>query len=133
MRADQAVSLRIHSGVPIVDVIGEWMPGVADAVAKLVGNLTDTGHYDIVLNVTGSFWKGISPLGPLALLGQSVRSHCGYIDVVGTRDQVNELIRSSVERVFRLSVCEETAIGRIKKMPILAAGEGCTARVADRL
>ena len=129
MSGEQTVKLRIHSGVPIVDVFGEWLPAVTDAVSDMVRNLTESGHYDIVLNVQRAAISGAAPFASLARLAQSVRSHCGYIDVVGTRDQINELIRSSVEKAFRLSVCEETAIGRIKKMPVLSAGEGCAARV----
>src|SRR5690349_141490 len=102
MSVEQAVKLRVHSGVPIVDVFGEWLPTVTDSVCALLRSLAESGHYDIVLNVQRAALTGMAPFAPLAQLAQSVRSHCGYIDVVGTREQVNELIRSSMEKAFRL-------------------------------
>ncbi len=128
MSADQAVMLRIHSGIPIVDVLGEWLPNVTDALTEMVRTLTDTGHYDIVVNVQRAALTGVAALSSLSRAAQNVRTHCGHIDVVGTKDQVNQLILSKVGNVFRLAVSEETAICRIKRMPILSSAKGCTAR-----
>ena len=128
MNAQDGVRLRIHSGVPIVDVLGDWAPGVADAVHDMIRSLTETGHFDIVLNIQRATVGGISGLGSLSRLAEGVRSHCGHIDVVGTVDQVSELVKQQTERMFRLALTEETAIGRIKRMPILSTGERFTAR-----
>src|ERR1051325_106859 len=128
MSVEQPVRLRIHSGVPIVDVLGDWVPHVTDAVSDLVRTLTESGHFDIVLNVQRAAITGISALSSLSRLAKTVRSHCGHIDVVGTKDQVNELIRSRVETLFRLAMSEEAAIGRIKRTPVLAAAQEFTAR-----
>src|SRR6185503_11375748 len=103
-------------------------PNVTDALSEMIRMLTENGHYDIVVNVQKAALTGIVALSSLSYAAQSVRMHCGHIDVVGTRDQVSELIHCKVERGFRYSVSEETAIGRIKRIPILAAAKGCTAR-----
>src|SRR2546429_4444899 len=92
MSVEQSVRLRIHSGVPIVEVLGEWLPHVTDAVSDMVRTLAESGHYDIVLNVQHAAVTGISALSSLSKMAKNVRSHCGHIDVVGTKDQVNELI-----------------------------------------
>lgn len=128
MNVQDGVRLRIHSGVPIVDVLGDWAPGVADAVYEMVCSLTETGHFDIVLNIQRATVSANAGLGSLSRLAEGVRSHCGHIDVVGTVDQVGELVKQQAERMFRLALSEETAIGRIKRMPILSSGEGFTAR-----
>ena len=128
MNAQDGVRLRIHSGVPIVDVLGDWAPSVADAVHDLIRSLTETGHFDIVLNIQRVTVGGIAGLGTLTRLAEGVRSHCGHIDVVGTVDQVSELVKQQTDWMFRLAISEETAIGRIKRMPILSSGERFTAR-----
>src|SRR5437764_1071111 len=65
MNAQNAVSLRIHSGVPIVDVLGEWAPGVAESVNDMIRSLTASGHFDIVLNIQSATMSGIASLSPL--------------------------------------------------------------------
>jgi hypothetical protein len=125
---EEAVKLRIHSGVPIVDVLGDWAPAMADSVAEMIRTLTDAGHFEIVLNIQRATIGGITAMGSLTRMAQGLRSHCGHMDVVGTADQINELVRAQTKRLFRLAVSEEMAIGRIKRTPVLSTGERCTAR-----
>ena len=130
MAASEAVSLRVMSGVPIVEVFGEWAPGVMDSLTKMIGALAEAGHYEIVVNVKRAEISGIDALGSLAGVVRLVRSHCGHVDIVGTADQLRTLVVQQGERSFRLSGSVETAIGRIKRIPVLELGDWTTATPA---
>jgi len=128
MSAEEMIQLRVNSGVPIVDVLGEWEAAVLGALTEMVNTLMDAGHYEIVVNVQRATTSGIAGLHSLARAAQAVRLHCGHIDVVGTAEQVDHLLRQQAEKLFRLATSEEVAIGRIKRTPVLSAGSRCTAR-----
>jgi hypothetical protein len=128
MPASDALKLRLHSGVPIVEVLGSWEPAVTEALSEMIGALASAGHYDIVVNVQRAALDGISALQSLSRTVQAVRSHCGHLDVVGTVEQIDELIRQQMVSLFRLAPTEECAIGRIKRIPVLTTGLRCTAR-----
>ena len=116
------LSLRLNSGVPVVDVVGEWGPAVTDALSEMIGALASAGHYEIVVNVQRAALDGISALRSLSRTAQSIREHCGHLDVVGTVEQIEELVRQKVEGLFRLARTEESAIGRIKRIPVVTTG-----------
>ncbi len=127
MSAENAVRLRLHSGVPIVDVLGEWAPGVTEALTEMIASLVGAGHFEIVLNVKRAL-GGVSALAGLGRTVQSVRDHFGHIDLVVNAEQRDELCKQQAQRVFRLAATEESAIARIKRVPMLAPGELSTAK-----
>ena len=116
------LNLRLNSGVPVVDVVGEWEPAVTEALSEMLGALASAGHFDIVVNVQRAALDGVSALRSLSRTAQSIRGHCGHIDVVGTVEQIEELVRQQVEGLFRLARTEESAIGRIKRIPVVTTG-----------
>src|SRR5258708_761533 len=119
LSSERLVNLRMHSGVPIVDVHGDWEPGVADALNGMIGQLVRAGHFEIILNVQRAALDGISALRSLGQSVQSIHSHCGHLDVVGTVEQIEELVKEQAVNLFRLACTEETAIGRIKRLPVM--------------
>jgi hypothetical protein len=130
MATADAVSLRVMSGVPIVEVFGDWAPAVTDSLRYMIGALAEAGHYEIVVNVKRADITGIDALGSLASVVQMVRSHCGHVDIVGTSEQLRALVVQQGERSFRLSGSIESAIGRIKRIPVLDSGDWTTAKPA---
>lgn len=128
------VQLRLHSGIPVVEVQGDWEPSTTDALSEMIRTLSNAGHYDIVVNVQKAALKslnGIAALRSLAEAALTIRSHCGHLDFVGTVEQIDLMIQQQVEQLFRPASSEESAIGRIKRVPmltIMAAGVLCTAR-----
>jgi len=128
MTAGYEIRLRLHSGVPIVDMLGDWKPAATEALRDMIETLLRAGHYEIIVNIQRATLDGISALQSLSQLAQKVRSHCGHIDIVGTAAQLQALLRQQAEGLFRLAVSEESALGRIKRIPVLTAGPGCTAR-----
>ncbi|HXG24061.1 MAG TPA: hypothetical protein VNJ09_05850 [Chthonomonadales bacterium] len=133
MSGGNCVRLRLHSGIPIVDVQGEWGPAATEALVDMICVLSNAGHYEIVVNIQRAALEGISALRSLAWLAETVRAHCGHINIVGSVEQIEELVRQRIEGLFRLASSEENAIGRIKRIPILTPGPSCTARPRDTM
>jgi hypothetical protein len=130
MAASATLNLRLHSGVPVVDVHGSWEPALTRALSELLGRLTDAGHFDIVVNVQRAALEGILALRSLSCSAQAIRSHCGHLDIVGTVEQIDVLIFDQMEKLFRLASSEEGAIGRIKRIPVLSRGVRVTTTMA---
>ncbi len=131
MATGSALNLRLHSGVPIVDVQGSWEPALTDALSEMIGALANAGHFDIVVNVQRAALEGISALRSLSRSALAIRSHYGHLDVVGTVEQIDALMTEHIESLFRLASSEEGAIGRIKRVPILSTGARITARCSQ--
>ena len=130
MAAADAVSLRVMSGVPVVEVLGDWAPSVMDSLTNMIGTLAEAGHNEIVVNVKRAELNGIDALGSLASVVRTVRAHCGHVDIVGTAEQLRALVVQQGERSFRLSGSIESAIGRIKRIPVHHSGDWTTAKPA---
>lgn len=130
MAAGITLNLRLHSGVPVVDVHGSWEPALTEALSDMIGALTDAGHFDIVVNVRRAALDGILALRALTRSAQAIRSHCGHLDIVGTVEQMDALIVEHMENLFRLASSEEGAIGRIKRIPVLSKGVRVTSRTS---
>jgi anti-sigma B factor antagonist len=125
------LTLRLHSGIPIVEIGGEWSAALAEAVTHMLVSLQQAGHFEIVLNVQRAALGGFAGLRSLASEAQAFRSHHGHLDVVGTVEQIEEMMRTGLESLFRLAPSEEVALRRIKRMPVLASGPRLTARTVD--
>lgn len=128
MSAGYSLSLRLHSGVPILDVLGSWEPALTTALSDTIGALEAAGHFDIVVNIQRASLEGIAALQSLARAAQAIRSHCGHLDVVGTVEQIEALLAHRADGLFRMASTEEGAIGRIKRIPVLTTGVRCTTR-----
>ena len=131
MTTSTALNLRLHSGVPVVDVHGSWEPALSEALSEMIRTLTDAGHLDIVVNVQRAALEGILALRARSRSAQAVRSHCGHLDIVGTVEQIDILIFDRMEKLFRLASSEEGAIGRIKRFPVLSKGVRFTTRTSQ--
>src|SRR5512142_2258303 len=79
--------LKLHSGVPVVDVLGEWLPAASDALTERVSALASAGHYEIVVNVQKVATDGRTILTSLTKVAEKVRDHHGHLDLVGTAEQ----------------------------------------------
>ena len=128
MAGQDELTLRVHSGIPVVVLGGEWDVTLKEAVTGLLASLQKAGHFDIVLNVQRLALGGIAGVRSLASQAQAFRSHHGHLDIVGTVDQIEELLRGGVENLFRFSPSEEAALSRIKRTPVFGGGPCFTAR-----
>ena len=131
MAIQDKVSLRLNSGIPVVEVDGEWSALLAESISTMLGFLKRAGHFEIVLNVQRAALGGIGGLRSLAGEAQAFRSHHGHLDIVGTVEQLDELMQDGLASMFRLAPSEEVALRRIKRIPVLASGPRFTARPLD--
>ena len=124
---ERPVGLRLSSGVPVVDVRGEWDSACAQALEEALRRLAQAGHYEIIVNVTQSARGALHDCAPLLTQwAQTLRERCGSLDVVGTRDQLEG--RLAWQAPLRPVTSEESAICRIKRLPMAVSGPGCNAR-----
>jgi anti-anti-sigma factor len=134
MAVKDELTLRLHSGIPVVEIGGEWSAALSEAVATMLASLQHAGHFEIVLNVQRaviSSMGGTAGLRSLAGEAQAFRSHHGHLDIVGTVEQIEELVRGGLASLFRLASSEEVALSRIKRTPVLASGPRFTARTLE--
>ena len=94
----------------------------------MLSSLQRAGHFEIVLNVQRTAAGGLVGLGSLVGEAQAFRSRHGHLDIVGTVEQIEELVRGGLAGFFRLAASEEVALSRIKRTPVLASGLRITAR-----
>jgi anti-anti-sigma factor len=129
--ATRELTLRLHSGIPVVEIDGEWSAALAEAVMSMLTSLQHAGHFEIVLNIQRTALGSLSGLRSLAGEVSAFRSHHGHLDVVGTVEQLDELVRSGLASLFRLAHSEEIALSRIKRTPVFASGPRLMARPLD--
>ena len=48
MALQDGLTLRLHSGIPVVEVGGEWSVTLTNSVAAMLASLQQAGHFDIV-------------------------------------------------------------------------------------
>ena len=131
MATGTSLHLRLHSGVPVVDVSGPWEPDLLEALSVIIGSLTEAGHFEIVVNIQRAALDGIFALRGLSNPAAALRSRCGHLDIVGTVEQLDALLMEPMGRLFRVALSEEGAIGRIKRIPVLSKGVRMTTRTVD--
>lgn len=134
MAVKDELTLRLHSGIPVVEIGGEWSATLSEAVTSMLASLQHAGHFEIVLNVQRAAMSGMGGMAGLRSLAgeaQAFRSHHGHLDIVGTIEQIEELVRGGLESLYRLASSEEAALSRIKRTPVLASGPRIHARTLD--
>ena len=122
------LTLKLHSGIPVVEIDGEWSAALGEAVMSMLTSLQHAGHFDIVLNIQRTALGSLTGLRSLAGEVTAFRSHHGHLDIVGTVEQLDELVRGGLASLFRLAPSEEVALSRIKRTPVFASGPRYTAR-----
>src|SRR5260221_19621 len=133
MCARTGLALHLHSGIPVVDLEGEWDDTTDGLLAETVKNLTSAGHYEIIVNVTRASRLQLLERGwldGLERLAASIRAHCGHLDVVGTVEQIEARFRRQAQSLARWATSEEQAICRITGVPVTTSGRKVTARLA---
>ena len=131
MAVQDEVILRLHSGIPVVEIGGEWSVKLVDMVTSMLTSLQHAGHFEIVLNIQRAALGSMAGLRSLGGIAQAFRSHHGHLDIVGTIEQIEELSGEGLAGPFRLASSVESALSRIKGTRVLAGGPRYTARTLD--
>lgn len=120
-----APRLHLHSDIPVVKVEGEWDEATGQTISDIVADLISTGHFEIIVNLTGmtrpipmeARW-----LETLERMAANIRARCGRLDVVGTVDQIRQYVRKQAQSRLFWATSEEEAVGRIKGLPVCRSG-----------
>ena len=129
----RAPGLHLHSNIPVVEVEGEWDETTGKSVAEVVQRLVRAGHLEIVVNlthVTRCLQIDCHWVEALERMADAIRAHCGRLDVVGTVDQVQQVVRKQAQSRLFWATSEEEAIGHIKGLPIVRSGPILTMRLS---
>ena len=117
----QGVALHLHSGVPVLDLDGDWNEMVQGQLWQAVHALTRAGHFDLIVNLSRAdrvplydpHWR----LCIERLMG-AVKAHYGKLNLVGTPQQVRESRMTSSSPGWQWALSEEEAVCRIKGVPL---------------
>lgn len=111
------IRLRNAEGIPIVQVVGNITRAALKTIKLTLERLANAGHYHIVLNIESVRNANWGLLTGLAGTVRSIRQHYGDVDLVPSRENVQELLQADrIAKLFRISLSERHAISRIKKL-----------------
>lgn len=122
------LDIRVESGVPLVDVRGAEAPS-SSAIAAAVQALARAGHLEIVVNLQQAGDEVHAVLQGLVTAAREVRAHHGHLVLVGALRQAIEKLAPDLRGLFHVAASESSALSRIKRARVCAAGTCCTARV----
>lgn len=131
-KAQNGMALHLHSGIPVVDIEGVWNENTEGILTETVRYLLLAGHFEIIVNLSQSTGVPLPErrwLEGLERMATSLRAHSGWLDVVGTVDQVRECLRRQARTCLRWATSEEEAVCRIKGIPLAARGSIVAARL----
>jgi ABC-type transporter Mla MlaB component len=123
------IDLRLHSGIPVLDVWGDWASALSDKLSETIGQLARAGHYEIIVNMQRAAKVGAATLSALTPMARLVRAHHGHVEIVATAEQLSSMAGAEVARHFRMATSEASAIGRIKGQPVRSESPSLTAHV----
>jgi len=123
--AQNGMALHLHSGIPVVEIEGIWNETTEGILTDTVRRLLLAGHFDIIVNLSHSTGVPLPErrwLDGLERMAASLRARSGWLDVVGTVEQVRECLRRQARTCLRWATSEEEAVCRIKGIPLAARG-----------
>ncbi len=123
------IALRLHSGVPVLDVCGEWASSMADAVVETIQALAAAGHLEIIVNLERAKSVGAGVTQALAPLAEWIRTRHGHIELVATAEQLKSMVSQAALGQLRWAASESLAMSHIKGEPVRSEGQNCTAHV----
>ena len=103
---------REVSGVTIVEISGRIVHGEESAALRaLIGNLLNTGHKKILLNLSDVNFIDSAGLGQLATAFASVRKQDGELKLLNLTNKVHDLMQiTRLYTVFDIQDDEEAAV-----------------------
>lgn len=131
--AQASWALHLYSGIPVVNLEGDWDESTDSLLTDVVTRLIGSGHMEIIVNLTRATGLSLTEtnwLEGLEKLASMVRAHRGRLDVVGTLNLMDASLRRQARSLFGWAASEEEALCRIKGIPVAAMGERLAARLA---
>ncbi|MGC8667148.1 MAG: hypothetical protein ACP5VE_03395 [Chthonomonadales bacterium] len=130
MTGMDAVSLRLHSGIPIIDVRAQMGEGAEQVVHRTISALAEAGHFEVILNVcqAGALNRSLLPI--LVRAAAALRGHCGHLTLVHPQASA-DVAQLAAQPGIRITHSEIEALARIKRMRLLSPGPICRAYLAE--
>ena len=116
-RGDDKFEIRLKNsgGVPILQLGGTITKTAFAAIRFTLEKLASAGHYHVVLNLERANVPNWHIFDGLAGAVRNIKSHYGSVDMVVTRDRLQQLSgMDQLARLFRFCASEGQAISRIK-------------------
>ena len=119
-------ALHLHSGIPVVELLGDWCDATDCYLAETVARLVGSGHLEIVINLARAGRLPYPERGwidGLERLASSVQRRHGQLDVVGGERLAGTGLGDSSRSFLRWATTETEAVCRIKGVPCFMDGE----------
>jgi hypothetical protein len=129
MNGRDAVSLRMHSGIPVIDLHTTTGKDTEEAIARIVSALANAGHFEVILNACQITTVSDTLAAVLERVARDLQRHFGHLTLVGM--QASDLLRLPSLPGIRMSRTEMEALSHIKRTQFLSQGSSCTAHIAD--
>ncbi len=119
-------ALHLHSGIPVVELLGDWSDETDGYLAETVARLVSSGHLEIVINLARA---GRLPfperawIDGLERLASAVQGRHGRLDIVGGERLAIAGVGESSRSFLRWATTETEAVCRIKGVPYFMDGE----------
>ncbi len=110
------VRMRLHSGIPVLDLCGEWSDTLQHRLVEAAQALVSSAHFDLVLNLCSAQHLPLGDLKwwqALEQMAAQITEHYGRLEVVGTIRQHHAIHPQTAWRLRQWVFTEEAAICRI--------------------
>ena len=130
--APTAYALHLHSGIPVVELLGDWSDETDGYLAETVARLVGSGHLEIVINLARA---GRLPyperawLDNLERLASVVQGRHGRLGIVGGERLAWAGIGGSAHSFLRWANTETEAVCHLKGVPCFRDGEKLSLRL----
>src|SRR5690348_3029090 len=107
--AGTSVGIYVHSGIPVIALVGEWDDAAERLLTETVRRLERAGHFEIIVDLKRATRMPPPERGRLEgleNLARSIRAHCGHLDIVGTAEQIRACMRERTRSLLRWAASE---------------------------
>lgn len=133
MATTNHMGLYLLSGIPVVQLHGDWDEATERHLAETVTRLMQTGHLEIIVNLSQMQRLPLTErrwLEGLERIAATLRGRRGWLDMVGTFEQVEAGLRLQALHLLRWATSEEQALSHIFGIPHVVRGQKIPARLA---
>lgn len=129
MTGMDAVSLRLHSGIPVIDFQTQASENAEEALHTLVAALADAGHFEVILNLAPAAALTASLMQTLERTARILQAHCGNLMVVQPETPSGAAERLPLQNIH-LFRTEMEALAHVKRTRLLSPGQICRAYIS---
>lgn len=129
---EATLQLHLHSGIPVVTVLGIWDDMTENLLHQTVERLQNAGHLEIILNIA-QVARLPHPerrwLDSLERIASALRARFGRLELVGTPAQWSACAHWQACSRLVWALSEIEAICRIKSVPMAISSERVSLRL----